>query len=556
MNQSSYLTLAQTTNLYLDASGDRFRVGIPVNANIAADTVGQFAKSDKANHPALIHENQDGSIERYTFAELDNLSNRFAVCLADLGVAKGDPVGIHTGQSPQTALAHLAVYKLGAVAFTLSHLYGPDTFIHNMIDAKSKVIITNSEFWSPLRDECKKLESLEHCIVYGERIAGEIDFDVCLTYSCESFEPAITATEDPAILMYTSGSTGMPKGLLHSHRIIHAYRPSLTLVYNLEIDYPNAIFWSPCDWAWLGGLLDLVLPAWHHGQTVVSTQRRFSADWAYEFMERHGVTHSFMTPTALKRLAEISQPRKKWNLALRVVSTGGENLPGDILRWANKELGIVCNEFYGMTEFTDMIGSCERLFPTIPGSMGRAFPGRRVAVIDEYGVEQPNGVIGEVASWMPDDPTVFLGYWGKPGIPENLRQGNWLRSGDLAIRDEYGYFWYQGRNDDLIKSAGYRIGPNEIEDALVSHPDIAEAVVVGKPDRERGTIVLAYVRLTNGVAKSDDTRKQIQQFVKNKLAAYKYPRVIEFVDSFPLTSTGKIRRNSLRQRAAQNLNRP
>ena len=552
MNDSVFSPLTQITNLFLDTSGSRYRIDIPLHANIAADTVGRYARNEKANHLALIHENDDGTVERYTFAELDELACRFAVFLNEIGVKRGESVAIHTAQSPQTAIAHMAIYKIGAVALTLSHLYGPDAIAHVINDSKTKAIVTNSDYWGKLRSRCSSLGSLEHRIVHGSCESGEIRFEDCLTRSAENFEPVITATEDPALLMYTSGSTGMPKGLIHSHRIIHAYLPTLTLVYNLELNYPNAVFWSPADWAWVGGLLDLVLPAWQHGQTVVSTNQRFSAKWAFEFMQRHEVTHSFMTPTALKRLAEIPNPRKTWNLFMRVICTGGESLPGDVVRWAQDDFGIVCNEFYGLTEFNHMVGCCKALYPTIPGSMGRAFPGRKVAIIDENGAEQPDGVTGEIASWKPDDPSLFLGYWGSPGVPEKMRLGNWLKSGDLGVRDENGYFWYHGRNDDLIKSAGYRIGPNEVEDALVSHPDVAEAAVVGKPDRERGSIVMAYVRLMKGVAKDNRTREQLQQFVKDNLAVYKYPRVIEFVDSFPLTSSGKIRRNVLRKRASKN----
>ena len=551
MNDPVFSPLTQSTNLFLDTSGARYRIGIPLHANIAADTVGRFARNEKANHPALIHENDDGTVERYTFAELDELACRFAVFLNEIGVKRGESVAIHTAQSPQTAIAHMAIYKIGAVALTLSHLYGPDAIAHVISDSKTKVLVTNSDYWEKLRSRCSSLGSLEHRIVHGSCKSGEINFEDCLTRSAENFEPVITATEDPALLMYTSGSTGMPKGLIHSHRIIHAYLPTLTLVYNLELNYPNAVFWSPADWAWVGGLLDLALPAWQHGQTVVSTNQRFSAKWAFEFMQRHGVTHSFMTPTALKRLAEIPNPRKTWNLSMRVICTGGESLPGDVVRWAQEDFGIVCNEFYGLTEFNHMVGCCKALYPTIPGSMGRAFPGRRVAIIDDNGTEQSDGVTGEIASWKPDDPSLFLGYWGNPGVPEKMRLGNWLKSGDLGVRDENGYFWYHGRNDDLIKSAGYRIGPNEVEDALVSHPDVAEAAVVGKPDRERGSIVMAYVRLMKGVAKDNSTRENLQQFVKDNLAVYKYPREIEFVDSFPLTSSGKIRRNVLRKRASK-----
>ena len=526
---------------------------MPLNANIAADTVGLFAKSKKANHIALIHEHLDGTTESYTFFELDQLACRFANFLTDLGVKRGEPVVIHTAQTPQTGIAHLAIYKMGAIALTMSHLYGPKAVQHVLTDSKARVIITNSDYWAGLRGISESVPHLKHRIVCGESVHNEISFDDCIANQPNSFEPVITATEEPAILMYTSGSTGMPKGLLHCHRIIHAYVPSLSLVYNLELDYPNAVFWSPADWAWVGGLLDLVLPAWQHGQTVVSTMQRFSANWAFEFMEKHQVTHSFMTPTALKRLAEIRQPRDKWDLAMRVICTGGESLPGDVMRWANEEFHIVCNEFYGLTEFNHMVGCCQALFPTVRGSMGLAFPGRTVAIIDENGIEQPDGTVGEIASWRPHDPSLFLGYWGKPGVPEHMKLGKWLRSGDLAVRDERGYFWYHGRNDDLIKSAGYRIGPNEVEDALVSHQYVAEAAVVAKPDRERGSIVMAYVRLMEGVDQSENTKKALQDYVRQNLAFYKYPRQIEFVDSFPLTSSGKIRRNVLRARAAESI---
>ena len=550
MDNRVFQPLVEVTNLYRDIAGDRYRIGMPLNANIAADTIGRFAKGDRSDHLALIHENLDGSIERYTYAELDDLASRFAVYLARHGVERGEPVAIHTAQSPQTAIAHMAVYKLGAIALTLSHLYRPDAIAHVINDSKAKVIITNSDYWAALRDRLDQVRTLRHRIVFGKTEPGEISFSDCLKTSIEGFEPVITKTEDPALLMYTSGSTGMPKGLIHAHRIIHAYIPSLTLVFNMELNYPNGVFWSPADWAWVGGLLDLALPAWQHGQTVVSTNQRFSAEWAFEFMERHQVTHSFMTPTAVKRIAEIREPRKRWNLATRVICTGGESLPGEVLRWAEDEFEIVCNEFYGLTEFNHMVGCCKRLFPPIPGSMGLAFPGRNVAIIDEDGNPQPDGTAGEVASWLPDDPSLFLGYWGEPGVPERMRRGNWLCSGDLAVRDENGYFWYQGRNDDLIKSAGYRIGPNEVEDTLISHPYVAEAAVIGKPDKERGQVVMAYVRLMQGQEKSDEVRKILQDHVKENLATYKYPRVIEFVDSFPLTSSGKIRRKALRERAA------
>ncbi len=551
-----YSILTATTNLFEDPAANCYRVGLPVNANIAADTIGRQANNGNGARIALVHEHSNGSIQRFTYAQLDNLATKFAVSLANLGVTRGDPVAVHTAQRPETAIAHMAIYKLGAVVLTLSHLAGPEATTHILNDSKAAFIITHSDYWAPLREVARNLEHLQHRIVCGSPAAQEIAFDDLLSVCSDHFEPVITATEDPAVLMYTSGATGKPKGVLLAHRSAHCYRPTLNLVYNLLLNKPGSIFWTPSDWAWSGGLYDLCFPAWQHGHTVISTNRRFSADWAFDFMARHRVTHSFMTATALKRLAEVRYPRNHWDLAMQVVCTSGESLPSNILRWCEDEFGIVCNELYGLTEFTDMIGCCKHLFPTKPGSMGRAFPGRHVAIIDDEGVEQPDGTTGEIASLLADDPTLILGYWGDLGVPASLKDGKWLRTGDYAVRDQEGYFWFKCRKDDLIKSAGYRIGPNEVEDSLVSHPDVAEAAVVGKPDPERGTIVMAYIRVANGVPQNDETRERLQQYVKRDLAAYQYPRIIEFIDTFPMTSTGKIKRNALREMAAREPGQP
>lgn len=545
--QDLYAPLIARTNLRYDPAEGRPRVVIPEMANIAHDAVSRHAAS---GHTALIYEDARGTVQRYSFADLDTLSDRLAKGLAAIGVGRGEPVAVQTGQTPETAIAHLAVYKLGAVVLTLSQLYGPDTVAHVLNDSRARVLITDRDSWARIEPRRGELAALEHTIVVDDPATSETRLEDCLAADAAGFRPVATRADDPALLMYTSGSTGLPKGLLHAHRILHAYLPTVTMFYNLELDRPGQRFWTPADWAWVGGLLDLVLPAWFAGQTVVASQHRFNAEWAFDFMARHRVTHSFMTPTALKRLAEIAEPRSRWKLALRVVCTGGESLPMDTLRWTKEDLGVVCNEFYGLTEFNHLIGNCQALYPVRPGSMGRAYPGHVVRVIDEAGDEVPAGGVGEIAA-RADDPTLFLGYWGRPGVPESLRLGPWLRSGDSAKRDGDGYFWYQGRRDDLIKSAGYRIGPAEVEDALVRHPKVAEAAVVGRPDPDRGAIVVAFVRLAKGVSPSDALRRELQAFVKTNLAVYKYPRLVAFVDSFPLTSTGKIRRAEMRARAAK-----
>lgn len=534
-------------DLRYDAATKRFTIIVPEFANIAEDTIGRHASGERADSTALIFEALDGRPRVFTYRELDQAACRLAVRLRRMGVERGDVVAIHTGPRPETALAHMAVYKLGAVAGTLSQLYGPDTLLHILNDCRAKVLVTQDEVWEPFRPLRDRLPHLRHCIVAGDARDGEIRFDECLSEDAGSFVPVRTRSEDPALLIYTSGSTGLPKGILHAHRILHAYKPTLELFYNLELREPGLVFWTPADWAWIGGYVDVVLPGWLFGHKVIASQHRFEAEWALNFMARHEVTHSLMTPTALRRLAQTSRPREGRGLKLRTIFTGGEALPGETLRWLHDELGVVCNEGYGLSEVNHMIGNCLKLRPIKPGSMGWGFPGHEVRLIDENGAPVADGEPGEIVT-SEDDPTLFLGYFGNPELTRTTRLGQWVRTHDLAVCDADGYYWYRGRNDDLIKSAGYRIGPAEIEDVLASHPSVAEIAVIGSPDSDRGHIVKAFVRLRQDWAPSDELIAELQAFVKGRLAAYKYPRQIEFVDEFPTTSTGKISRAKLRER--------
>ena len=531
-------------NLQAEPAGG-YRIVIPQRCNIAADTVGRWANSPRRDHPAMRFERADGSVHSWTFAEVDEQATRLAAYLAGLGVGRGSRVAVHMGMRPETGVAHLAIYKLGAIGVTLSQLYGSDTLAHILNHSEATVILTQDRAWAPLRG--LPFPHLRHRIVVGEPAAGEVSFDDCLAAPAPGFVPADTQADEPALLMYTSGSTGLPKGILHGHRILQAYVPSLSLTYNLDVDGDDLVFWSPADWAWVGGLLDLLLIAWAFGQTVATSEARFEAEWAFGFMQRQGVTHSFQTPTALKRLAEISQPHQRWpDLKLRVVCTGGEALPGQVLQWCQDELCIVCNEFYGLTEVNHLVGCCQALFPALPGSMGRAYPGHRTTVVDEDGNPVPVGEIGEVVTPL-DDPTQFLGYWKDEHRTADLRlAGRWLRKHDLARQDVNGYFWYHGRADDLIKSGGYRIGPAEVEDCLLTHPAVAEAAVVASPDAQRGHIVKAFVRLRESASASAELTHALQDLVKTRLAAYKYPREVEYVDRFEMTSSGKINRKQLR----------
>jgi len=526
--------------------GGRWRIPVPDRFNMADALVSGHARGSRRDHIALVFEDTRGGIRSWTYGELERQSDALAAKLASRGVTKGDVVAIHTGHRPETIIGHLAAYKLGAIVATMSQLYGADTMRHILADSGAAVLITQDEVWQPLRQLRSVLSGLHTCIVTGDVAADELRFEDCIGGDAHGLVRADTCAADPALLIYTSGSTGLPKGILHGHRILPGYRPTLELFFNLELRDRGLVFWTPADWAWIGGFVDVVYPALLFGHKVVALQRRFEADEALDIMSRHGVTHSLMTPTALRRLTQIAAPHSGRDLRLRTVFTGGEALSAETYAWLRDELRIVCNEGYGMSEVNHMIGNCQKLAPIQPGSMGWEFPGHRALLVDDNGNEVAPGEIGEVVTGE-DAPTLFLGYWRNPDLTASLRLGPWVRTYDLASRDERGYFWYKGRKDDLIKSAGYRIGPFEIEDVMVQHDAVAEVAIIGAPDAERGQIVKAFVKLSPGFQPGDTLVRELQQHVRARLAAYKYPRVIEFIDAMPLTSTGKISRGALRR---------
>jgi len=314
----------------------------------------------------------------------------------------------------------------------------------------------------------------------------------------------------------------------------------------------NAVFWSPSDWAWVGGLLDMLFPAWMAGKTIATSEDRFNAEWAYKFIEKHKVTHTFLAPTAIKRMAQIDNPRDKYDLSLKVICTGGEALASETLEWVENKLGVICNEFYGMTEVNHLVGNCSALYPRKAGSMGRVYPGHKVLLIDEKQNEVDTEKVGEIVT-TSNSPTRFLGYLNNKNKEDEMQVGNYLRTNDLASKDAEGYFWYKGRSDDLIKSSGFRIGPAEVEDSLISFHAVAEAAVIGKPDNDRGSIVKAFIKLHKDFNPSAELIEEIRNFVKENLASYKAPREIEFVDSFIMTSSGKINRRVLRERENEHL---
>ena len=520
---------------------NNFSWDIPGDYNIATRCLSEW-QQDRAR-VALFYEDEHYK-QTVTFWQLNRLTNRIANLLKSLGIQKGERVGIVLPQCVEVAAAHLAVYKLGAVAVPMSMLYGPDSYSYIMKNCGMKAVVVDADSAFKLRQAKANLPELEHLVVRGDALADETSLDSVNGYSAQ-FETAATKSSDPALLLYTSGTTGHPKGALHSHKILEGYLLSVRLFYNIDFD-ASTVFWTPSDWAWVGGLLDVLLPALAWGKPTLAYNGRFKVPTSYELMSRYGVTHVFLAPTALKMLAQVSNPKQQYDLDIRVICSGGESVADEVLKWSQEQLGAVCNEFYGLTEVNHLAGSCAKLWAVKPGSMGKPYPGREVDVIDEAGGSVATGEIGQIVV-RPGDPTQMLGYWNNLEATASKLKNGWLLTGDMAYRDEEGYLYFKGRDDDMIGSAGYRIGPAEVEEALMRHPAVAEAAVVASPDSLRGNIVKAFIELAEGSVASVSLVDELQQFVKLNLAAYKYPREIEFVDELPKTTTGKLNRKQLRQ---------
>ncbi len=513
-----------------------FRWPIPARYNIARDVCD---RQDPARL-ALIHLEADGGERRFTFGEIARQSNRLANLLGARGLRPGDRLAILLSQSPETAIAHLAAYKAGLIALPLFTLFGPDALQYRLADSGARAIVTDSEGAAKLAEIRDSLPGLVSVLT----VDGP-DWARDLARASDSFTALDTAAEDPALIIYTSGTTGQPKGALHAHRVLLGHLPGVELPQRF-LPQPGDLFWTPADWAWIGGLLDVLLPAWHHGVPVVSRRfAKFDPDAAFALMARLGVRNAFLPPTALKLLRQATPPP---GLALRSIGSGGESLGAELLDWGRATFGLTINEFYGQTECNLIVGNNADLFPVRPGAMGRPIPGHQVQVIGSDGAVLPPGEVGEVAVARPD-PVMFLGYWNNPQATAAKFRGDWLLTGDMARADEDGYLWFQGRADDVITSAGYRIGPAEIEDCLMKHPAVAMAAAVGVPDPLRTEAVKAVIVAKPGVAPSPALARAIQDFVKTRLAAHEYPRIVEFRDSLPLTATGKIMRRLLRDPA-------
>ncbi len=523
-----------------------FRWEIPETYNIGLDICDKWAR--QRYRLALIFENEDGRIEKYTFWDLKNLSNKFANGLNAYGVAKGDRIGILLPQCPETAISHIATYKIGAIAIPLFTLFGTDALEYRLSNSEAKAIVTDAANLPKILEIRDNLPQLKTVIVSGaEKHEGVLNMRDLIEHGSSEFEPVRTKADDPALIIYTSGTTGPPKGAFHAHRTLLGHLPGVEFPHNF-FPREDDFFWTPADWAWIGGLIDVLFPSWHHGIPVLAYRaKKFDPEEAFHLIAKYGIRNAFMPPTALKLMRQVKDPKSRYHFRMRSIGSGGETLGAELLDWGKEVMGLTINEFYGQTEVNLVLGNCAECMQNIAGSMGKAVPGHVVEVVDEAGSPVPYGTVGEVAVKRPD-PVMFLEYWKNPQATKDKYIGEWCLTGDLAKRDADGYFWFVGRKDDVITSAGYRIGPAEIEDCLLKHPAVGMAAVVGSPDEVRTEIVKAFIIPKSEITPTPELEVEIKNFVKERLAAHEYPREIEFVDELPMTATGKIMRKNLKQR--------
>ena len=533
----------------------RFRWNTPARFNIGWACCGRWA-GDRSRF-ALYYEDEAGAIAKYTYWDLQQEANRLANALTVLGVVRGDRIAIILPQRPETAIAHIACYQIGAVAMPLSVLFGPDAIEYRMQNSAARVALVDDASLPNLWQVRDRLPDLAHVVgVGGARETGTLAWDALLAKASRRHPGLDTAADDPALLIYTSGTTGPPKGALKAQRVLLGNMPGFECSHDF-FPQPGDMFWSPADWAWTGGLMDALLPTLYHGLPILGYRGRFDPVRAFHLCEKYGVRNAFLFPTALKMMMKaLPRPRERYDLQLRTIMSAGEAVGETVFGWGEAGLGVSINEMFGQTEINYIVGNCAALWRPKPGAMGRPYPGHRVALIDDAGQPTADGEIGEVAvnrSWASGepDPVFFLGYWNNPEATAAKYSGDWCRTGDLARRDADGYLWYQGRADDMFKSAGYRIGPSEIENCLVKHPAVANAAVVPSPDAERGNVVKAFIVLTPDYSPSKDLEVEIQHHVRDKLAPYEYPKLIEFIEQLPMTTTGKVQRRVLRLREQQ-----
>ncbi|WP_310618516.1 AMP-binding protein [Flexibacterium corallicola] len=528
-----------------------FSWNVPEFYNIGVMVCDRWAEREP-DREAITVVGEAGTAKSYTYSHLKELSSRLCNLLISKGVERGDRVAILLPQTVETACSHIATYKMGAIALPLFTLFGEEALAFRLENSGAKILITNSEGAQKLSSIQSRLPNLQLILNIEEATQNSTYLYEGLEKYSSEFTPVPTKAEDPALIIYTSGTTGQPKGALHAHRTFIGHLWSTDYLYNgLPREGDRA--WTPSDWAWIAGLLNILMPSLYYGIPVVAHRfKKFSGEAAFQLLHDQNITNAFLPPTALKMMRLVEKPEKRWNCKIRSITCGGETVGAEIIEWGRQIFGITISECYGQTECNLCIGTCTQLMEARPGLIGKEVPGFQVEIVDGNGHPLPPDTLGAIAVKTPV-PIMMTQYWQNPEATKNKFKNGYLLTGDEGTKDADGWFRFVGRDDDVITSAGYRIGPGEIEDYLLKHPAVAIAGVIGKPNKERTEIVKAYVVLKKGHSGTQQLHDELQNFVKHGLAAYEYPREIEFVEDLPLTTTGKIIRSQLRARAKAEL---
>ena len=520
---------------------DDFRWPEPEHFNIAQAVCEKWANSDP-DRIALIHPRDGREDKSYSFGELSRLSDKFAAVLKSDGFYRGDHLAILLPQAPETVIAHLATYKLAGVVVPLFTLFGEDGLRYRLKDSGAKIVVTDAANLPKVLNIADDLPALEQ-ILCIDGSDGVRDFWGAVLAQKGAIEHEVTGPDTPALLVYTSGTTGPPKGALHAQRVLLGHLPGVETHHEF-FPQEGDLMWTPADWAWLGGLMNALMPALYFGVPVVAHRlSKFDPQAAYDLMVTHSVRNVFFPPTALRLLLQVDPPP---GLSLRTVGSGGETLGAELLEVGRDKLGLTINEFYGTTECNLVIGNCSSVFEPKLGSMGKAVPGSEVAVIDENGAELPVGELGQLAV-KRGDRAMFLEYWLQPEKTAEKFVGDWLLTGDEGYIDADGYFFFSSRSDDVITSAGYRIGPSEIEECLLGHEAVSLAAAIGEPDPDRGERVKAFVVLQPGCA-IEELEAELIERVRTRISPHVAPKSIVAIDELPVTATGKIMRRELKGR--------
>ncbi|WP_226008173.1 acyl-CoA synthetase [Natrinema salinisoli] len=531
---------------------ESFEWEIPDQFNMAEYVCDRWARN--RGRVAFFAEDEAGDRRTLTFRDVQIEANRIANYLSEAGVTPGDRVGICLGQRPEAAVSHIAVWKLGAVSVPLSTQFGNDALAYRLDDCRAIACIVDGSSVDTVRSIRSDLKALETVLTIGaDPVPKETTWDAVERRSPQQFETEETNADDDAIIIYTSGTTGEPKGVRHAHRLLLGHLPMFAENFMEKGTADESVFWTPVEWSWIGSLFSLVMPTLYYGQPVVAYDTdRFDAESAFDLIERYGITNLGAPTTALRMMMQVDDPADRYALGtIRHVAAGGEAVGESVIRWAKETFdGAAIEEVYGQTEANLVVGDCHSLKEPRPGKMGLAAPGHDVAIVDPETAEPIDepGEVGEIAVRYEGNPVCFREYWNKPERTDRKVRNGWLLTEDLGTVDEDGFFSFEGRKDDVIITSGYRVSPEEIEEVIASHVAVADAAVIGVPDEDRGSVPKAFVVTGDEEWRTPELKEELENRVTDRLARYEYPRMIEFLDELPTTSTGKVRRQSLRER--------